>query len=215
VLEKTINIIRELEKSEYSTDAANAKLFFPIKELRAEKSDIDKNYLCEMYPPLTDGQIDEYSSAYMHYFPEELKQLYKYTNGIRVFDKRISIGGLEPQQRLRPTHGGREYTPIHRIDSSGNSQRHKKYWGDGRLFFAEYTMEEAPNKFVYVDGMDPSPIKPVYACFGGSEEVLESWDSIDDWFSSEYEKYMQKFKKKEYKIISIGDGILKNMYFTD
>ncbi len=214
MLEKTIKILQELEKNEYTTDVANAKFFFPIKELRAEKSDVDKNYLVEMYPPLIDAQIDEYASCYMRHFPEELKQLYKYTNGMSLFDKQIRIGGLEPQQRLRPTHGGREYTPIHWIDTWGNSPRERKYWGDGRLFFATYIGQET-HKYAYVDADDPSPVKRVYTCFEGSEEVLESWDSVDDWFSSEYEKYMKKFENKEYKIISFGDGILKNMYFSD
>ena len=214
MLEKTIKILQELEKNEYTTDVANAKLFFPIKELRAEGSDVDKGYLVELYPPLTDAQIDDYVGCYTRHFPEELKLLYKYTNGISLFDRQIRIGGLEPQQRLRPTHGGREYTPIHWIDMWGNSPRDRKYWGDGRLFFAVYVTGEI-RRFAYVDADDPSPIKRVYTCVEGSEEVLETWESIDDWFSSEYETYMKKVENKEYTIHSFGDGDLKNMYFFD
>lgn len=214
MLEKTIEILKKLEDSGYTTDVANAKLFSPIKELRTENRDHNTGFLVEMYPALTDDQIAEYVSFYKRHFPEELKLFYKYTNGIRLCDRRISVGGLQRVDRLRPTHGGREYTPIHLIDTWGNSPRERKYWGDGRLFFAIYSLEDLPHNFAYMDCTSDSPIKPVYKCRGGSEEILESWTSFDDWFASEYEKYMKKIVDKEYKIITIADGLLKQMYFT-
>lgn len=215
MLEKTFCILKKIEEGGHTTDAGNAKLCQPIAELRGEKCDFDKNYLCVMYPPLTDEQIAEYSSYYEHHFPEELKQFFKYTNGIDLFDGRLSVGGLELIDALRPSHGGRSYKPMHRIDAWGNSPRKKKYWGDGKLFFAIYEMEELPHKFAYMDCSDPSPIKPVCTCFAGSEEVLETWESFDDWFASEYEKYLKRFENKEYKIYSFSDdGNLKRMYFS-
>lgn len=213
MLQKTISIIKELEKTEYFYDIANAKLFSPILELKQSNYNCDKNFLCEMYPPLTDQEISEYSSCFIYDFPEELKQFYKFTNGIRIFDRYISVGGLEPFERLRPNHGGREYTPIQWIDTWGNSPRPKKHYGDGRLFFAMYKVEKPPYIYAYMDCADSSLIKPVHTCYAGSEEIIESWKSFDDWFFSEYKKYMGKFKNKEYKIISIVDGVLNGLYF--
>ncbi len=214
MLEKTLSIIEKIEEGGYTTDAGGARLFQPIAELRGENCDFDKNFRYVMFPSLTDEQIDEYSSCFAHQFPEELKELFRYTNGIDLFDMKIKVGGLEVINTLNPSHGGRSYTPIHRIDTWGNSPREKKYWGDGKLFFAVYTMEQLPHKFAYMDCTDPSPIKQVYTCFGGSEEMLESFESFDDWFASEHEKYLKRIENKEYIIYSFGDGVLKQMYFS-
>ena len=213
MLEKTMKKINEIEKGECHLDNGNAKLFTPIKELRTDNCDFDKNYLYEMYPPLSDYKIDQYVQYYKHSFPEELKHLYRYTNGIRLFDRYISVAGIEPPNTPWPNHGGRSYTPIQLVDTWGNAPRDQKHYGDGRLFFAWYDTYHQPQKFVYMDCTDSSLKKPVHLCYKGSEEVIESWESFDEWFSCEYEKYLQKYNNKDYQVVSFGNEIVKKIYF--
>lgn len=211
VLIKTLDILTRLEAKGYSLDGSNAKLISPIEACRPVDMDTDIHFVCEMYPALTDARISEYSKDFVCEFPAELKKLYKHTNGIRLFARYINITGLCSPFVSMNNSVGKVPTPIRYLDNSSNAAREKNFRGDGKLFFAWY--DTNPHTLVYIDCSVSSPVKPVYTCYEGSEEVLASWPSFDEWFSSEYEKYSQKYDNGEYLIKDIADGMLKILKF--
>lgn len=211
VLIKTLDILTRLEAKGYSIDGSNAKLISPITACRPAHMDCDTSFVCEMYPSLTDAKIEEYSKDFVFDFPVELKELYKHTNGIRLYDRYINVTGLCSPFVSMNSSEGKAPTPIRYLDNSSNAARAKKFRGDGKLFFAWYQTE--PQMVVYMDCSATSPIKPVYACYKGSEDVLASWPSFDDWFSSEYDKFANKYDNGEYKINDFANGLLKRLKF--
>lgn len=211
LLNKTLDVLARLETSGYILDAEKAKLISPITACRPVDMDCDTSFVCEMYPSLTDAKIEEYSKDFVFDFPVELKELYKHTNGIRLYDRYINVTGLCSPFVSMNSSEGKAPTPIRYLDNSSNAARAKKFRGDGKLFFAWYQTE--PQMVVYMDCSATSPIKPVYACYKGSEDVLASWPSFDDWFSSEYDKFAHKYDNGEYKINDFANGLTKSLEF--
>ena len=203
MLEKTIGLLKKLEKEYgYTVDEESAKLIYPMKEFKNERADSDTAFLCELYPQLTDEKIEDYSSGYQCFFPQELKVLYSYTNGCRLLNRFISVAGLiAPDAPIMSRNGGRTPWSLMYVDTICNAKRQKKYWGDGKLFFAQYKTE--PQVYAFFDCNDPSLIKPVHISIAGEEEIIKSWPSFDDWFFEEAQLYLNRFFNNDYNILDV------------
>lgn len=201
MLEKTIDLLKKLDnKHGHIIDEADAKLIHPMKEFRSDYCNYDTAFLCELYPRLSEEEITCYSSGYQGYFPQELKTLYSYTNGFCLLNRFISVAGL--QDTYAPIlRNGRTTMSLMRFDNSCNAKRQKKYWGDGKMFFAVYQTD--PQIFAFFDCNNPSLIKPVHISISGQEEIIKSWSSFDDWFFDEAQLYLNRFYNRDYYIKDI------------
>ena len=203
MLEKTIGLLKNFKKEYgYTVDEEGAKLIHPMKELKNEHANSDTAFLCELFPQLTDEEIEAYSSGYQCFFPQELKALYSYTNGCCLLNRFISVAGLiAPDAPVMSRSGGRTPWSLRYVDTICNAKRQKKYWGDGKLFFAQYQTE--PQAYAFFDCTDPSVIKPVHLSIAGQEEIIKSWPSFDDWFFEEAQLYLNRFYNNDYRVLNV------------
>lgn len=169
---------------------------------------ITVRYKHELFPGLSEEEIQILVQSYKRKFPEELIEFLKLTNGAWLFARNIAIGGLE-YNPFKYT-GCKVPMGIRNIDCK-RSKKTPKEW----LFFAEYVTRNLPRALVCVDCSINGDIKPVYVVIEGNTNVIKQWDSIDDWFASEFERYEEMYIKTEYDIIDIAGGQVRNMYFPE
>ena len=199
----TPSIINSL-KSNYSIEIdeiSNAILVDKIDTLTCK-------YKHELFPGLSDEEIQILVQSYKGDFPEELIEFLKITNGAWLFARNIVIGGLQ----YDPFKYQRCKLPmaIRNIDCK-RSKNMPNHW----LFFAEYATRDLPNLLVCVDCSFLENPKPVYVVLDNSTDVIKRWNCIDDWFASEFERYEKMYTNGAYEIVEIAGGQVRNMYFPE
>lgn len=53
----------------------------------------------------------------------------------------------------------------------------------------------------------------VYAAKYGENDIIAEWNSFEDWFVSEYNKFEKKYRMGEYSIVDIVPGVLQSISF--
>ena len=163
-------------------------------------------HMHELFPGITNDEEKILTDSYKRNFPEELIDLLKLTDGAWLFARNIIIGGLE----YDPFKYKNCKLPIGiRYIDCKRSRKTPKEW----LYFAEYAARELPDVLVCVDCSISGYKKPVYATLNGSKDIIKSWDSIDDWFSSEFARFEQMYDEGRYDIVDIAGGQVRNLYF--
>ncbi|MBQ8409766.1 MAG: SMI1/KNR4 family protein [Clostridia bacterium] len=200
-MKKTKAILEQLEKQYGAVyDEASVKLIHEFDKFGP------KSYLCEMFPPLSEEELAKIDKDFKHNFPEELKELYRITNGLNFFDKSLIIGGIPPYPGAR--RSGKSCTPLMAISFHPTPTTPK-----GRLYFASRRWTYEENIAFFMDCTNTDPIKPVYACHWNQDDPFYSWPSLDDFISSEFNRYMKAYSKGEYECDDIC-GILKSLRFN-
>lgn len=157
-------------------------------------------YCYELFKPLSEEEIDRLAEGYRVRFPEPLADFYRLTNGAFLFGRHISIYGM-------PLWSAQYKQPIALAFADG---KRTLLCPKERLFFACYNTD--PEIQVFFNTKEPEDNMHVYAAKYGSNKIIAQWDSLEDWFVGEHDKYLAKYRKGEYRVDDIA-GVLREIEF--
>lgn len=162
---------------------------------------VPMDYCYELFQPLDNEEIQEIVANYRNPFPKPLEDFYRLTNGAFLFGRYIRIFG-------KPLWSAKYKQPVSLLFADGHRTRGcPKY----RLFFASYNTE--PEIQVFFDTRETGENMRVYAAKYGENDIIAEWNSFEDWFVSEYNKFEKKYRMGEYSIVDIVPGVLQSISF--
>lgn len=159
-----------------------------------------RQYCYELFPPLSEEDIQRVADSYRNPFPQPLKDFYQLTNGAFLFGRCISIFGVPKWEAQYKQPVALAFADGHRTKGCPKE----------RLFFASYHCE--PEVQVFFDTREEGSMH-VYAAKYGSNEIIAEWPSFAEWLISEHEKYSEKFNHNDYKIVDVVKGVLTEIEF--
>ena len=162
-----------------------------------------------LFKPLDDKLIDEFLvSQYVNKFPEEYIKLLKYTNGANlctvkiwhtIKKKRIPtasgffiIYGLPRTQPFgRPDDMEEPYDV--RIEDLKRHDDNPKTWLHCAEYIRDYDLHK--NYDVFIDTVSDR----VYSCLRNTNDIVESWDNLDDCLCHIYHSLDDREAEYEFK----------------
>lgn len=190
------------EGKAFTDPVSGAELFTPIEEIRS-------GYLYELFPALSEEEILSLCQSYTGKFPEELLEFYRITNGGNFFCRYIRIAGM-PYSPLRFQNckipDALRHVDLHRTKNT------PREW----LFFATYKdWKKCGQAHVCLDCSAPGPKKPVYCLPYDGDEIWMRWDSFEQWFCSEFDRFDSKYSNGDYEIYDIVPGVMRGIRFAE
>ena len=145
-------------------------------------------YFHVIYPPLDDSQIAILEEQIHRPLPSELKEFYKWSNGIKLFAYALTIDGL----RHSYVRSGEEVWQPFGMDVPNVRERPADA-GDSFVFFGGYEWDGSTL------GMSPdSPV--VHRCTSQSAKSINSWPSFGDMLIAEVRRLSSMFDESGRKL---------------
>ena len=193
-MERVEAFIKEVLASEDVTIQEGGEVFLagPIAETQP------KQYLYELFKPLSEAEIAQLAGEYRQSFPQPLAEFYRLTNGAFLFGRHISIFGM-------PLWSAQYKQPLAlAFEDAKRPRKCPKTW----LFFAAYSADSGVRLF-----FDTSEAETMPVCAADEKgNVVARWPSFADWLLNENEKYQAKYQRGEYTMTDIA-GVLKEIAF--
>jgi hypothetical protein len=142
-----------------------------------------KQWLHEIYPPLSKTEIDELTRELMlEVLPADLRDFYAVMDGCNLFDAMLKIFGLSSD----PNRESGEYAFTY-AHAGGRTQPYDRQgW---QLYFGSYATSWESKGWLYLDVRDLT----VHLCEQYCSEPLRSWESFSVFLSSEVQRLDSAF----------------------
>ena len=191
-MEKVTALLRQVrEAGEVSyPHGDDVILVDPIPETKPQ------GWCYEMYAPLSEDDIAQLADGYRRHFPESLKEFYRLTNGMDLFDRQWRIFGM-------PVWAADYKQPMSLTFADGHRTTHCP---KNRLFFALYQYGDDRQIQLFFNTDDPDVDMPVYAAWYGDNEIIACWSSFENWFIDEHARMLQLYRDGDFTYSEIAGG---------